>query len=569
MILIRNFLVDENPKLIREWDYEKNGKLRPDDFTVGSEQKIWWKCELGHSWEAMICNRTHGTNCPYCAGKKVWAGFNDLASTYPHLACEWHYNENGDLRPEDITAASNKKVWWLCPLGHTWIASINNRKHGNGCPYCAGKMIWLGFNDLSTVQPRISSEWDFEKNENLHPKQFTAGSSKKVWWKCEHGHSWRTTIHSRQKNGCPHCYGNIFTPGVNDLLTVNPMIAAEWDSEKNGDLRPDNVAANNPAKVWWLCKLGHSWNAKISNRNHGAGCPYCTNRKVLKGFNDLLHVDPKLCEEWDCEGNISIQPDEVTIGSGKKVFWKCEKGHSYTARIPDRKKGNGCPVCAGKIVIAGENDLKTLRPDIASEWDRGKNADLLPDHVTVQSTSKVWWRCKKGHSYLTQVYNRFNGTDCPYCAGNLPIPGETDLATVHPELLAEWDYEKNKSKSPEQYTSRSNKKVWWICKEGHSWQSTIDDRHLGSDCPYCSGRLAISGVTDAATLFPELIKEWDDARNQKQGLSLQHLLPNSAKRCWWKCKRGHHWKTTVQSRVFGSGCPFCKGMTPAKTRLVK
>ena len=92
--------------------------------------------------------------------------------------------------------------------------------------------------------------------------------------------------------------------------------------------------------------------------------------------------------------------------------------------------------------MIGFNDLKTKRPDIAGEWDYEKNGSLRPEHVTVQSTPKVWWLCEKGHSYSSRVYNRYNGNGCPYCAGNLPIAGETDLATVHPELVPEWDYDK-------------------------------------------------------------------------------------------------------------------------------
>lgn len=555
-------------KALHEWDYEKNAGLRPEDFSGGSDQKIWWKCELGHSWLTAIKYRTIGTNCPYCAGKKVWEGFNDLLTTHPYIAREWHLEKNRDLRPSSVTAASNKKVWWTCPIGHDWMAPVNQRKRGGGCPYCAGKRVWYGFNDLVTAQPQLALEWDYEKNGALRPEQFTAGSKEKVWWKCENGHHWQAAIYSRKIHGCPYCYGkNTFVPGVNDLLTVNPSLASEWDYEKNVGLRPEHVAVNTSIKVWWRCAKGHSWQAQVSNRNHGNGCPYCSNRIALAEYNDLATVAPELCLEWDYERNAPLKPENVTLGTSRPVWWRCAKGHSWKTMVVTRRNGTGCPVCAGRVVIAGDNDLKTLRPDIAAEWDDEKNGDLLPEHVTVQSAAKVWWRCKRGHSFITQVYNRYNGNDCPYCAGNFPIPGETDFATIHPELLKEWDYAKNGNRTPDKYTSRSNKKVWWICEKGHSWRAVIDDRHLGSRCPYCSGRLAIPGVNDAATLYPKLLDEWDATRNQ--GLSLQNLLPNSSKKVWWKCIRGHHWRTSVQARIYGTGCPFCKGKTPIRTRLVK
>jgi len=475
-------------ELIREWHYEKNHGLNPSDFTGRSDRQVWWICAVGHSWLAAIKNRGLGTGCPYCAGKKVWVGFNDMRTTHPYLADEWDFDKNGVLRPEDFTGASNKSAWWKCKRGHSWFAMINNRGCGQGCPYCAGVKVLIGFNDLPSTYPHISKEWDYEKNSGLLPEQFTSGSNVKAWWKCEHGHSWKAMIHSRKKHGCPHCYGNILAVGVNDLQTVNPGLASEWDSLKNA-CTPDSAAANSAHKAWWRCTNGHSWQATIRNRNYGNGCPYCANRYTLKGFNDLLSVDSELCKEWDYEKNAPLLPDEVTLNTSKSVWWRCTKEHSWKATVAHRRKGSGCPVCAGKAVIAGDNDLKTLRPDIADEWDYDKNGDLLPDHVTVQSTPKVWWRCKRGHSYMSRVYNRSNGNGCPYCAGNLPIVGENDLATLYPELLAEWDFEKNGSKKPQDYTCGSNKKAGWKCSRGHRWKASIVSRTVyGCKCPYCKGK---------------------------------------------------------------------------------
>ena len=84
-----------------------------------------------------IANRVAGNRCPYCANQKVLAGYNDLATTNPELLEEWDYEKNGSFLPNDFTQSSNKKVWWKCNLGHEWLAAINSRNAGNGCPYCA------------------------------------------------------------------------------------------------------------------------------------------------------------------------------------------------------------------------------------------------------------------------------------------------------------------------------------------------------------------------------------------------------------------------------------------------
>ncbi len=405
------------------------------------------------------------------------------------LVAEWDYEKNGDLRPRDFTGGSNKKVWWRCLRGHSWQAAINNRVYNSGnCPYCANKKVWQGYNDIVTTHPKVAAEWDYEKNKHLRLEQFTAGSCTKAWWKCEYGHSWEAVINTRKKSRCPYCTGVRIIIGVNDLLTVNPVLAAEWDYEKNGDLRPDCIAPYTHKKVWWRCDKGHSWQAATNNRSNGNGCPYCANQKVLKGFNDLLSAAPELCKEWDYEKNGSLQPDKVVKNAIKSVWWKCKKGHSWKSGVGNRRRGSGCPVCAGHIIIPGKNDLKTLRPDLAKEWDYDKNGDLCPDSVATRTNKKVWWKCKYGHSYIASIAHKFNGSDCPYCGGDLPIIGENDLATVHPEIAQEWDYERNDLLRPENVTSGSFKKVWWKCKRRHHWETSINSRVRGTDCPHCRGK---------------------------------------------------------------------------------
>ena len=78
----------------------------------------------------------NGTGCPYCAGKKVLKGYNDLKTVNPTLAKEWNYEKNNGLTPEDVMPNSNKKVWWKCSKGHEWQAMVINRNKGRGCPKC-------------------------------------------------------------------------------------------------------------------------------------------------------------------------------------------------------------------------------------------------------------------------------------------------------------------------------------------------------------------------------------------------------------------------------------------------
>ena len=128
-----------------------------------SGKKVWWICNKGHEWQASIAHRNKGRGCPYCAGQKVIKGENDFQTVNPTLAKEWHYEKNNGLTPMDVLPNSGKKVWWKCSKGHEWQASIADRNSGHGCPYCAGKRVLKGYNDLQTVNPTLAKEWHYEK----------------------------------------------------------------------------------------------------------------------------------------------------------------------------------------------------------------------------------------------------------------------------------------------------------------------------------------------------------------------------------------------------------------------
>ena len=369
-------------------------------------------------------NRKTIQGCPYCVNKKVLIGYNDLKSQAPELAKEWDYEKNGDLLPEMFTKFSHKKVWWKCKNGHSWITSVYNRQKTN-CPYCNGRVAITGVNDLATLHPELLEEWDYERNTEYKPNEIKTSSNIPIWWRCKLGHIWKTSPNHRTRKGkgtgCPVCANRKVLAGFNDLKSLFPKIAESWDYEKNGDLLPEMFTKFSHKKVWWKCDKGHSWLTSISNRTHQKhGCHYCNRQKIIANENDLCSVDPKLASEWDYEKNGTLTPDQVMAGSSKKVWWKCDKGHSWQAAVYSRKY-HGCPICSGKMAEFGVNDLKTLMPELAQEWDYEKNKGLRPEDVTVQSNLKVWWRCKKGHSWRATICERYNGNKCGICDGRVKM----------------------------------------------------------------------------------------------------------------------------------------------------
>lgn len=129
-------------------------------------------------------------------------------------------------------------------------------------------------------------------------------------------------------------------------VSNNEQLMAEWNWEKNSNLRPETFGVNSHKKVWWKCNRVHEWQAIIADRSKGKGCPYCAGRYAIKGENDLQTVNSVLAKEWNYEKNNGLTPADVMPSSHKKVWWRCSKGHEWQTSIADRNRGRGCLQCA-------------------------------------------------------------------------------------------------------------------------------------------------------------------------------------------------------------------------------
>ena len=318
----------------------------------------------------------------------------------------------------------------------------------------------------------------------------------------------------------------------NHSLAVKcPELIKEWNTDKNKDLSPYDISAGSGKKVWWICSKGHEWQAAINGRVRGNGCPYCSNKYLLQGFNDLATKKPELINEWDYDKN-TILPSQIKYCSPEFAWWKCKLGHSYNMRIYSRtgKSECGCPYCSipAKRVLKGFNDLQSKYPDLAKEWHPTKNGNLSPDSVLCGSAKKVWWIGKCGHEYEQGIVNRVNGGNCPYCSHQKLLAGFNDFATTNPELLNEWDYDKN-SFLPSEIGCGSKKKVWWKCPFGHSYQSYPYSRcgSTHSGCPICDKENHTSFPEQA--LYYYIKKLYPDAINSDRnaiGMELDIYIPS-------------------------------------------
>ena len=477
-----NDLETRNKELLKEWDYKKNSKngIYPNKVSQFANFNVWWICDKGHEWEAKISNRSNGKNCPYCNHRITENGVTDLFTTNPELEKLWDY-DNNEENPTTMFSGSAKKVWWKCKLGHSWKESIKVITSGCRCPYCSGHQVLKGFNDITTTNPDILEEWDYDKNL-ITPSDLSFGSNIKVWWKCIYGHSYKTDIaHKISGRGCPICfstnqtsfaeqaifyyikkfyndaesrYKNIFSNGMElDIFIPSLNVGIEYDGSffhsstrsVKRDLLKYELCKNNNIN---LIRIKENKNTNCNNCDYVLysewnGNNYDALNTIINNIFSYLNVkfeadvkrdkyeilgtyklnsrnefSDNLLKEWNYNKNSGLSIENFSKGSSFKVWWICDKGHEWEASISKRSSGRNCPYCSNKKVLKGYNDLKTNNPLLANEWNYKKNIDLLPSDVTCGSGKKVWWICDKGHEWQAVIAKRNNGQNCPYCYKN-------------------------------------------------------------------------------------------------------------------------------------------------------
>jgi len=343
-------LAEAYPEIAVEWHPTKN-ETSPEKVSERSSKKVWWRCKNNpeHEWLMTIYSRTaNQVPCPYCAGHKLTKE-NSFGAKYPELVKQWHPKKNKPLTPYDFFPNSKQKVWWRCVdfPEHEWQTQIRTRTESNGeCPICVRKSP-VKLLPLSEYNPELAKEWHLLKNGNLTPDQFSAGSGKKVWWRCKNNpqHEWQSTINNRatKGKGCPYCVGT--KAGKNSLTLLYPTLASEWHPTKN-NLSPNEVSPGSRRYVWWRCSTNpeHEWQSYVFNRVRGDGsCPICA--QTGKTFDEKY---PEVAKEWHPTKNGDVYPSDVAHSSQKKYWWLCSVNPEHEWEATPQNRGvnqSGCPYC--------------------------------------------------------------------------------------------------------------------------------------------------------------------------------------------------------------------------------
>lgn len=283
--------------------------------------------------------------------------------------------------------------------------------------------------DYFKENPDVAAMWGTKNSDEDLDK--TTGSTYKAWWICDKfDFEYRKPIYSKisRPQSCSVCNGNTVFTGVNDLVTVCPSIASEWDYEKN-DTSPNKVKYSSGKPAWWICSCGYRWKTRISHRTSaGSGCPKCNPGRIqikecISDNEFMLSMFLSSSDGRDC--------NEISVLSPDPVSWRCECGYAWKC-APRHFKG--CPLCLGKVTPEGNKTYILTRsvadiPIMNSMFDKENNI-MSPHHVPYSSSRKAHWICPSGHiwhSYVYQVYGSVSKgfTGCPYCSHSVSSPEDS------------------------------------------------------------------------------------------------------------------------------------------------
>lgn len=432
-------------------------------------------------------------------GRACITGVNDLATTFPLLAAEWHPSKNGDLSPSEITSFSSKSVWWICSKGHDWKASAGSRTNNNHkCRLCTNTRN----GSLAERFPDTIAIWHPTKNGDITPYDVAHGSKKMYWWQCENGHDVET-FPRKVVNGlqCNFCFPKFEQRWEQSSVFLDP--------EKHPGVEINDVMKYSSDIFHWTCTYNHVWErTKHSHIHHGSTCPECSTSIAAKypELSLLLHPTKN--------GNISGY--EISVKDPiVDVWWKCENNHEWQeplANIRARKIADRCFLCKKSVISDDPKKTILYHPD-----KNGNARKFL-------STDTVWWLCGNGHEWQdTRTGLKNKKDECSFC--------KNSILYTNPELAAFYHLTKNDI-DVEYFSQNNEDRVWWQCQNGHEFQRTFRSlKKRQYPCTLCAKSILLTN--------PEMVAYWHPTKNGT--LRIGDVLRRNIKGVWWQCENGHEW----------------------------
>lgn len=492
-----NDFASMRPDLLGEWDYDLNESegITPTEYTCGSKKIVNWICPIGHRYKRSIKDRNNGKNCSVC-GKGTQTSLPEQ-SIYYYVKMYFPDAENRyklDGKKEIDVFIPSLKIGIEYDGVYYHKGEKKKEADERKDKYISSKGIEIyRIKEVDDILGTSNSENIIYVKESSTYQNLNKAISLLLT---------RLNIEAASvdiKRDLINIYSLYLNTIKENSVATNTFLLGEWDRKKNGDVKPEAVSINSNIKIWWQCRLGHSYQTSPKTRNKNTGCPYCAGKKVVKGFNDLESYAKKneyyLIDEWDYQVNASGM-DEVYFRSSNNYKWKCSKcGRTYERTANARVRGIGCPYCNHRKVDRALS-FGYLHPELLIDWNYQLN-DISPYEVAEFSNKIVFWKCHIcGNEAKASVGSRAKGLRCKVCSVEKTRQGSHAtrinkrgaLSEKRPKLMDDWDFDKNDLLQiyPDKVTCGSGSKVWWrCCKCGHNWEDTINARNKGKKCPKC------------------------------------------------------------------------------------
>lgn len=504
---------------------------------------------------------------------------------YPERALDWDYDDerNQSYKPSDFLSGSNRLVYWKCHVcgykSETPTTILSHAKAMFPCEKCAiaGRTNnRYGEESIAKTNPELLQEWDFERNskEGIFPENITNHDSKtQIHWICKRGHHWKKSVSYRLHNTlgkCPKCQAEIHTSFPEQAIFF--YLSRQLDCINGYPLKNNShIDIYIPSK-----NIGIEYDGPRHNAN--------SQKERDERKNQLL-------QDMGIKLYRVVQSDRFCV-EGNSIHVIYDSKHTYLnyaiehlcnfieiSYLPFDIEGYRTDIIESYLSREKENSLAKMYPNLLEEWDYEKNGQIDPECISYGSGIKVYWKCKKGHSWKAAAYSRTKGSGCPYCAGHILVPGVNDLASLHPDFLKEWDYEENdKLKiTPENISiGNSTQKVFWVCKNNkeHKWAATVASRNRGNGCIFCAEeqrkitkcQTYIKKNGSFAENYPKLLEDWYYEKNDEKNVFPNEIPTHYSKKVWWKCHVcGFQWQATPDNRANGKGCRQCVERNHSKT----
>lgn len=306
-------------------------------------------------------------------------------------------NPNIEVAGQYINAKT--KLLHICKIDqYQWYATPDHILRGQGCPLCSRSM--------KKTHNQYVSELLTKNRSIVALEQYVNGKTK-ILHKCLiDGYKWYAAPESTlMGTGCPVCAGKMVLVGVNDLLTTHPDVAKEWNYERNGELSPNQVSYGSHKKVWWKCRMcDYEWEALISSRSQGAGCPICGIKQNTKKRTKSHEQYIKEVEQI----NPNIIVVEKYINAKIPILHRCKiDGYEWYARPSNILKGRKCPKCEKHIHKTQERyvaEVSVINPDII----------VIGQYVNINT--KILHQCKiDNYKWEAKPTHILSGHGCPAC----------------------------------------------------------------------------------------------------------------------------------------------------------